>query len=298
MMRGAAALAVPAVLGLAASTAPSPQDVRCSLNGRWVHSSGSSDHCACSAAWTGQKCELLALLPTPAGADYDVRQATGLSTWGASIVQLNDSWHMYVSEFMDGCGECELHTCLPRSLLPPLFSDWHPCLVERRCHLLADQLSDRPRGRAVATRAVEAPGGGAPPVEPLRNRGRGARRRDDDPAAALVLAGEILQRHWQLQRRAPQHHPRHDAQRWAEVRRRRLPLWFPPPRGGVDSLPRNQQQRDRQQYTNVVLKSIIFSIKSIICGSTFNLILSILTQSWRITSMRAEFGQARVRFVR
>ena len=106
-MRGAAL-----ALGFVVASAPSPpQDGRCSLNGRLVGNS-----CACSAAWIGEQCELLDLLPTPAGADYDVRQATGLSTWGASIVQVKDlSWHMYLSEFKEGCGEREFHPAASES---------------------------------------------------------------------------------------------------------------------------------------------------------------------------------------
>ena len=42
--------------------------LNCSLNGRVVNGA-----CLCSAAWSGVSCELLALLPTPANADYDVR---------------------------------------------------------------------------------------------------------------------------------------------------------------------------------------------------------------------------------
>jgi hypothetical protein len=75
---------------------------RCSLNGRYENG-----RCSCSVAWDGDTCELLSLLPTPAGADYDRRATAGLSSWGASIVQLPrqpEVWHMFVSELLDGCG--------------------------------------------------------------------------------------------------------------------------------------------------------------------------------------------------
>ena len=74
----------------------------CSLNGRCTQGA-----CVCDEAWHGASCELLALQPTPAQSDYDARASMGLSTWGASVVQLpsdGQRWHMYVSEFRDGCG--------------------------------------------------------------------------------------------------------------------------------------------------------------------------------------------------
>ena len=55
--------------------------------------------CYCtSLAWRGEHCELLALQPTPAGSDFNELESAGLSTWGASIVQLppDKQWHMYV----------------------------------------------------------------------------------------------------------------------------------------------------------------------------------------------------------
>ena len=52
---------------------------------------------------------LLALQPTPPAADFDERATLGLSTWGASVVEIpfaggNESWHMWASVFLDGCG--------------------------------------------------------------------------------------------------------------------------------------------------------------------------------------------------
>ena len=77
-------------------------DSDCSLNGRCAQGV-----CVCDVAWQGASCELLALQPTPAQSDYDARASMGLSSWGASVVQLpsdEQRWHMYVSEFRDGCG--------------------------------------------------------------------------------------------------------------------------------------------------------------------------------------------------
>jgi len=76
-----------------------PTDASCSLNGRVV-----GGLCECDVAWSGPACELLALLPSPPGADYDVRESHGTSTWGASIVELPHepgTWHMYFSEFLE-----------------------------------------------------------------------------------------------------------------------------------------------------------------------------------------------------
>lgn len=87
------------LLGQAALNSAQPYDDLCSLNGRL----GQDGKCICDIAWNGPQCELLTLLPVPKGSDYN---APGVSTWGASIVQLphDPAWHMYVSEFLEGCG--------------------------------------------------------------------------------------------------------------------------------------------------------------------------------------------------
>jgi len=78
----------------------------CLLNGAY---DAATKPCRCDAAWTGAECELLALQPTPPAADFDERATLGLSTWGASVVEIpfaggNESWHMWASVFLDGCG--------------------------------------------------------------------------------------------------------------------------------------------------------------------------------------------------
>jgi hypothetical protein len=101
MMRLLMRLTTAAVLAVARA------DERCSLNGRYLGPRGrAGGRCVCDRAWEGEQCELLALLPVPSGSDYDTRASTGLSTWGASIVQLprDPTWHMYASEFLEGCG--------------------------------------------------------------------------------------------------------------------------------------------------------------------------------------------------
>lgn len=69
-------------------------DMSCNLNGICNQTTGV---CACtSLAWHGVSCELLALQPTPEGSDFNELETAGLSTWGASIVQLppDRQWHM------------------------------------------------------------------------------------------------------------------------------------------------------------------------------------------------------------
>ena len=94
-----------ALARLSASMGASRAAPLCSLNGAYY---AASKACRCDAAWGGADCELLALQPTPSGADFDERATLGLSTWGASIIEIpsaggNESWHMWASEFLDGC---------------------------------------------------------------------------------------------------------------------------------------------------------------------------------------------------
>lgn len=75
-------------------------DAGCSLNGRCVRGS-----CVCSAAWGGDDCGVLQLLPTPLNAGY--APARGGSSWGGIAVRDPDNasaWTLVASEFVNGCG--------------------------------------------------------------------------------------------------------------------------------------------------------------------------------------------------
>ena len=78
----------------------------CSLNGVCDEDAA---RCRCDAAWTGAACDRLVILPTdrywPAAAYGGDAQAENISSWGGGVVRDDDGlYHMWVSEFVDGCG--------------------------------------------------------------------------------------------------------------------------------------------------------------------------------------------------
>ena len=90
-------------------------DADCSFNGRC----GTSDNlCHCSAAWKGDKCQLLNLTPAKpsAGVQWRGDDAGGsssssssssnnnISTWGGSVLLVNGTYHMWLSEMVHHCG--------------------------------------------------------------------------------------------------------------------------------------------------------------------------------------------------
>ena len=81
-------------------------DMECSLNGRCV-----AGGCVCDPAWEGAACDRLAVLPTdrdePAAAYGGDAQPLNVSSWGGNILEGDDgTWHLWVSEFAEGCGLC------------------------------------------------------------------------------------------------------------------------------------------------------------------------------------------------
>jgi hypothetical protein len=97
-----------AVLGLPLSsdaTLPCASDADCSLNGRCIVGNG---ECMCYNSWTGQACASLDLLPVPKpaagppGVSYGIlpsANATGLATWGGSLIQDPQTrvYHLFAS---------------------------------------------------------------------------------------------------------------------------------------------------------------------------------------------------------
>ena len=69
--------------------------------------------CECDAAWLGETCSRLALLPAPRDAGYRRSDAGGLvSSWGGSVLQRNGTWHMFVAEV--GRARARARSPLPR----------------------------------------------------------------------------------------------------------------------------------------------------------------------------------------
>ena len=96
------------VLLLAALAAAScNSDLDCSLNGECQ-----SGKCVCDAAWLGEACDTLALLPSAPGAGTcDASRngtATGYTTtWGGHpVLDADGVWHAHVAEMAQHCGMC------------------------------------------------------------------------------------------------------------------------------------------------------------------------------------------------
>ena len=73
----------------------------CSYNGHCA-----ADHlCRCSTAWRGDSCQLLNLQPAMrrSGVQWH-HDGKNISTWGGSVVQVNGTFHMWLSEMVNHCG--------------------------------------------------------------------------------------------------------------------------------------------------------------------------------------------------
>ena len=81
-----------------ASTCSGPAD--CSYNGDC-----NGNHCVCDAAWTGDRCSTLNLLPMPRGSGLNISTTNG-GSWGGSVNWGEDDgkWHMHVAQFVNKCG--------------------------------------------------------------------------------------------------------------------------------------------------------------------------------------------------
>ena len=88
----------------AAAAAPPTcrSDLECSYNGRC-----DSGACQCRAAWSGNNCQTLDLLPTDImRTGYRSTDAKGnaLTSWGGAVLQDDaGTWHMWASELLHGC---------------------------------------------------------------------------------------------------------------------------------------------------------------------------------------------------
>jgi hypothetical protein len=75
----------------------------CGLNG--VCRSGK---CVCRPAWTGDRCQTLALLPANLSAGYRHVTESGqnISSWGGSVIWSSEDklWHMFAAEMLNSCG--------------------------------------------------------------------------------------------------------------------------------------------------------------------------------------------------
>lgn len=72
----------------------------------WGGGSCADGLCVCDAWWMGDNCQLLALRPAaPPSMQAYRRWNNKISSWGGSPLKTgNSSYHMYLSEFADGCG--------------------------------------------------------------------------------------------------------------------------------------------------------------------------------------------------
>ena len=79
----------------------------CSFNGEC---NATTSLCECDAAWTGDRCQTLALEPTSADAGLRLVDAAGanVSSWGGAVLLDAEAspplYHMWASEISEGCG--------------------------------------------------------------------------------------------------------------------------------------------------------------------------------------------------
>lgn len=84
------------VASVSRAVASCKTDIDCSLNG--VCNAGV---CDCDAAWGGQRCEILQLMPAALNNGY---KELGRASWGGSVIREGDTYHMYVEELVNDCG--------------------------------------------------------------------------------------------------------------------------------------------------------------------------------------------------
>jgi len=87
-------LVVAAAIGCARGACHS--DIDCSLNGLCKRGA-----CECDAAWSGDHCETLELMPAALENGY---KQQGRASWGGSVIKDRDTYHMFVEELVNGCG--------------------------------------------------------------------------------------------------------------------------------------------------------------------------------------------------
>lgn len=77
--------------------APCKTEMDCSLGGTCE-----DGICKCYPTWTGRNCSLLNVLPAPD--PFAFYRPGNQSSWGGSVVQDGDSYHMFAADMTDHCG--------------------------------------------------------------------------------------------------------------------------------------------------------------------------------------------------
>eukprot|EP01111_Echinosteliopsis_oligospora_P010797 TRINITY_DN341_c2_g1_i1.p1 TRINITY_DN341_c2_g1~~TRINITY_DN341_c2_g1_i1.p1 ORF type:complete len:377 (+),score=75.90 TRINITY_DN341_c2_g1_i1:240-1370(+) len=67
-----------------------------------------SNACVCDPGWTGNNCSELILGKVQNTGAYGY--SPNISSWGGDVIIVDDVYHMYVSEIIDGCGLCTWQT--------------------------------------------------------------------------------------------------------------------------------------------------------------------------------------------
>lgn len=108
---------IAAAAAAASSSSSCASDLDCSLNGLCTPSTGV---CVCDAAWRGDKCQTLRVLPAERSSGLRLRGTTdrsaadagvapslrNISTWGGAVQHCEEDglWHMWASQMIGFCG--------------------------------------------------------------------------------------------------------------------------------------------------------------------------------------------------
>eukprot|EP00026_Physarum_polycephalum_P005850 Phypoly_transcript_05889.p1 GENE.Phypoly_transcript_05889~~Phypoly_transcript_05889.p1 ORF type:complete len:562 (+),score=58.97 Phypoly_transcript_05889:161-1846(+) len=116
----------------------------CFLNG--VCTSGV---CHCDPTWTGLYCTSMKFQPAPAIGAYGY--APNVSTWGGVPTLVNNQYHLYVDEMVDGCGLCTwgsnshiIHATSNNLLGPYTYQNEALPLWSHNAHIEVDRSSGSP----------------------------------------------------------------------------------------------------------------------------------------------------------
>eukprot|EP01043_Picozoa_sp_COSAG02_P017945 COSAG02_NODE_825_length_16730_cov_58.738260_9_plen_488_part_00 len=93
-------------------------DLDCSLNGRCEEA---TKKCACYPPWIGHSCGLLSFKPSPRAPAYQglIYEGAGHS-WGGSVVEHNETYHMYAGDFYAGLNHHHLLNRIDYATSPTL----------------------------------------------------------------------------------------------------------------------------------------------------------------------------------
>jgi len=70
----------------------------------WNNGVCTQGQCHCDDGWTGDTCITLNLVPAPVVGAYGY--APNVTSWGGVPLLINNTYHLYVAEMVDGCGLC------------------------------------------------------------------------------------------------------------------------------------------------------------------------------------------------